>query len=183
MFHSLETLWHEKKKVCLYTNHEETSNFIYGYILSINEETVTLYLITSDGKYDGVLVKQLSEIFRIEIDTQYVEKMKKLESLSELPEFPYSIDSERPIESLLLIAQSSQKMVELVGYGGDAITGFVENMEDNVCRVRQVDVYGYEDGITFIKTSDITQVCLDSEDERRIWNLWNLNQKNNQQNK
>ena len=94
MFHSLETLWHEKKRVCLYTNHEETSNFIYGYILSINEETVTLYLITSDGKYDGVLVKQLSEIFRIEIDTQYVEKMKKLESLSELPEFPYSIDME-----------------------------------------------------------------------------------------
>ena len=80
MLKKLKELSRLANKVSLYTNINDTSHFLYGIILAVDENKIAVQLISPDGENDGIVAFDTEEVFRIELDGQYAEKMKKLSS-------------------------------------------------------------------------------------------------------
>ena len=55
------------------------------------------------------------------------------------------------------------------------VTGFVINLENDVCAIKQVDPFGNEDGVSFINKNDISQISYSSSDEVTLYELWEAN--------
>ena len=103
--------------------------------------------------------------------------MDRLCSLNELPPFSYSFTQEDIKDALLSIALKTKEIVsiELANSGFNDVVGFVEEKNDGYSKIRQIDEYGFEDGYSYIRVNDITQISYSSQDEKRILKLWKIN--------
>jgi len=178
MLKLLKEVCKQNKFACIYTNEENTSKFFFARVLCVNEKHIAIYLVTKDGCFDGIVVKRTEEISRVETDGQYSQKMKKLCSLQEQKPWEHCLQEERIPESLLSVAKEEKGIValEMLKSGYDDVVGFVEEIRDGLCTIRQIDEYGFEDGISYVRIDDISQISYASEDEDRILRLWKLNQ-------
>lgn len=175
MKEKLLKLQKQNKNVSIYCC-DDNNNFIYGKILSVNDSEFALLMYTPSGNYDGIIVKSIDEIIRIEYDGQYEQKMQKF-MLRNIDAESYCIDGFLITNSILELSLKLNKIVsiELLKSGYDDVVGFVDEICDNKCTVKLVDEYGYEDGYSFILISDITQVMLDGERENLLQKLWQIN--------
>lgn len=153
------------------------SKFMYGRIISVNKDHIAIYMMSPNGCFDGIAAKLTDEIIRIDIDGQYSNKMQKLLSLCNPEIFEFSLDNDKIFESLLALGHDTKRVValELLKSGYDDVVGFVVGVENGLCTVKQIDEYGFEDGLSFVKIEDITQISYASEDESRLYKLWKLN--------
>lgn len=172
----LKDLCAQKKDLCIYINDSDPSKFRYGHILCVSNDYIAIYMISPGGEYDGIAVVSKDRIIRIDIDKLYDDKMKKLCSLHTLPEFEYELDETDIKKSLLSAAIKSGKLVaiETLDSGYDDIIGFVEEVTDDMCKIKTIDDYGSEYGYSFVKNNNITSIFYDTKKEQRILNLWKL---------
>jgi len=179
MLRILKELFDSKELASFYSNYEKTDSFHVGTVLAVNDEEIALKLISPYGEDDGVEVFNVEDIFRVETEGKYLEKIKKLCTDSSVLEFNEKIDENSIIESILKIACDKKEMVsvELIDSGYTEIQGFVESADGDECKFRQVDDYGYEDGLVYVKTGNVTQVSYAREDEKRVLKLWKINNK------
>lgn len=173
MFDLLRKLYKTKNFVSIYSNLEETEKFIYGKILCVNEDEILIYMLSPNGNYDGMLVQQTPNIFRIEYGGEYESKMKLLSSNYDLPDFDFPADESNIGLSMLRNVLNNKKMVsiELLSSGIYDIVGIVEKIDETTCKIKQYNDYGFEDGYSIINLDDITKICCDSEEELRIERL------------
>ena len=52
------------------------------------------------------------------------------------------------------------------------VVGFIEEINDKYCKIKEVDEYGGEYGFSIIMIKDITKICYDSEEEAIMLKLW-----------
>ena len=177
MIKVLNDLCVSKEMACFYSDYNKTENCDVGVVLAVNDKEIALQLITPDGNDDGILVTDVDEIFRVERNGLYMDKIKKLCSNFSLSDISGQIDENSVFESLLKAACTTKEIVslELVNSGKIDITGFVEAVEDGECTIKQIDAYGYEDGYTYVEISNISRIWYGSEYEKRILRLWNIN--------
>ena len=180
MINLLKKLCFEQKYICIYTNYSDVSKFIYGKLLFVNDYHVVIYSISPFGKYDGIILKDVNDIFRIEIDGQYATMMNYLINDSELPLCNIQIFNDDAVSSLIKFAAKELKIIaiELNKSGYNDIIGFVQNYNEYICEVKQVDSYGCIDGYSIIKIEDISQISYDSIDEQHLFNLYLCRQSN-----
>ena len=177
MYKTMKRLCDESTYVAVYGNLSDTSKFIFGQFLCVNETRFAMLLVSPNGDYDGIVVDDTDDVFRIDSCGRYHDKMAKLnnicmESLN-LPHIePPCIDS-----SILSFAKETQSLVsiELRDSGIVDVVGFIENVTEESCQIHGVDEYGYDDGCTFVDMSSISQIVLGSEDEQRITKLYRAN--------
>ena len=81
--------------------------------------------------------------------------------------------------SILSFAKEREKIVsiELHDSGFADVVGFVDEVDEKVCRIHVIDEYGYDDSCSYVDLNSISQIVLDSEDERRIARLYQANLK------
>ncbi|MGM9681025.1 MAG: hypothetical protein ACI3XR_05920 [Eubacteriales bacterium] len=70
----------QQKWVAVYYDDNPNGSFDFGKILAVDENTVLLYSLSPNGEYDGYELHQTSSVVRVETDSQYVDKMMKLQS-------------------------------------------------------------------------------------------------------
>ena len=174
----LKEMSETQKMCCIYKNANDMNHFLFGKVLAVNDEEIAIHMISPDGDDDGVNVFSIDEIFRIEVDGEYSKKMEFLLS-SNLASYNITIENNDIMASYLSYAQANRLIlsIELLDSGYDDITGFIEMIKDGMCVIKQVDEYGYDDGISYILLNDITKISFLSEDEKRIMRLWEKKQK------
>ena len=177
MLKILKELCVTKEMASFYSNYEKTDSFHVGTVLAVNDEEIALKLVSPYGEDDGVEVFNVEDIFRVETEGKYLEKIKKLCTDSSVLEFNKKINESSIIESILTIACDKKEMVsvELIDSGYTEIQGFVESVSGDECKFRQVDDYGYEDGVAYVKICNVTQVSYARTEERRVLKLWKMN--------
>lgn len=170
MLNKLQMLCKEHKFVSLHTNPNDSSKFIFGKLMCVNNDEYALYMISPNGDYDGIVIKQINDILYMEIESQYINKMIKLYSLDLLPGQDVIFDEANIKVSMLNHATNTKKIVSLeINYSGcDDIVGYVKNINQTLCQIQQLDSYGKEDGYAFVEIDNITQISYDSKDEQRI---------------
>ena len=177
MIKILNDLCASKEMACFYSNYNNTENFNVGVVLAVNEREIALQLISPDGNDDGILVTDVDDIFRVERNGLYMEKIKKLCTDFSLSDVRDQIDENKIFESILSAASVAKEIVslELVNSGIYDVDGFVEAVDEGGCTIKQIDEYGYEDGYSYVEIDNITQLAYSREEEKRILKLWNLN--------
>lgn len=170
----LKIICEQEEFVSLYTNEMDTTKFMWGKILSVNENQVMIQSISPNGEPDGIQTKLLDSVIRIEICGQYTEKMKKL--LRDSTEYNNSVlhkINENLFEVTLNYALQYNKItsIELLNSGYNDIIGYVTDVNNGVCKINQVDEYGNNDGISYVDIANITRISTDSIDEQRIQRL------------
>lgn len=68
----------QSNKNCSFYTDDECDKFIYGKIIALNEDEVAIQMYNTDGTCDGVIVKTVSDFFRIEYDSKYNQKWRNL---------------------------------------------------------------------------------------------------------
>lgn len=165
------------KLVSVYMDSQNTTNFIFGRIICINNDNIAINMISPTGYYDGILVKSTEEIIRLEIDDEYGQKIKKLYQQNDCKDNAIILNNKDIIGSMLNIAKQSKKIIscELINSEKNDIVGFVEDVVNGICTIKQVNSYGYDDGFSYIMVDDISQITYDSSDEQSLLKLWNIN--------
>lgn len=166
----------ESQKLCsLYINFQDTSKFIFGKILEVDEMYIIFFSFSPDGEYDGLMLIKIDNILRIEYDDLYAARMNRLLDDKNLSckLNVYSTEHNNLAELFLnmLLKEKLIISVELLDSAIYDIIGFVEEISGNICKISQVNDDGQSDGVTYIRINDITQISADSLDERRILRL------------
>ncbi len=180
MYNIMKRLCDEGTYVAVYGNLSDTSKFMFGKLLCVNETRFAMLLISPNGDYDGIVVNDTDDVFRIDCSGRYHDKMAKLNNLCmECIKLPY-IDPSYIDLSILSFAKETRSLVsiELRDSGVVDVVGFIENVDEESCQIHVVDEYGYDDGCTFVDMNNISQIALGSEDEQRIMKLYRANNQN-----
>jgi len=108
---------------------------------------------------------------------KYIEKIKKLIPFSQINDFSNALDEIEIYKSLLKFAYDKRGIVsiELNSSGFSDVVGFVEDINKDVCSINQIDEYGFDDGHSYIKIDDITEISYSRIKEKRLIRLWNFN--------
>lgn len=138
---------------------------------------IAIQLISVDGTDDGIIVINTNNIFKVETGGQYIEKIKKLVSFSKIPDFSDALEDNEIYKSVLKFADDTKEIVsiELNSNGFNDVVGFVEDVSEDVCRINQIDKYGFDDGCSYVKIEDITEISYSRIEEKRLLRLWKCN--------
>lgn len=138
----------KSNKNCSFYTDDECDKFIYGKIIALNEDEVAIQMYNTDGTCDGVIVKTVSDFFRIEYDSKYNQKMEKLIETDTF-EDSVEIDGNAVFDSAIKSA---------------IIKNFI---------VRQIDDYGCDDGVTSFVFNTATQITINAKYEKLLSSLMN----------
>lgn len=180
MYDTMKSLCGEDVFVSIYHDTEDTDKFGFGRLLCVNETRYALLSLTPFGDYDGVVVRDTEDVFRIATCGQYHEKMKKLLRVNwdaiDLPD----LDSSRIDFSVLSFAKERGKIVSVGLEEGGVfdVAGLVEDVSETVCKIRVINEYGYDDGVSYIDMDSIPVIQFDSDEEERIARLYRANAQN-----
>ena len=165
----LQRLKEEKKLVSVYTNVDDTDKFAAGYVVGVSEQEFILASVTSAGEYDGFLLKQVDSVYKISTDGLYIDKLLKLISLNKT-QFSVCFDGGDLFRQILTFAQNNHAIVslELMNSGYDDCVGFVESLDEGLCRMQEVNEFGEPDGVSVVKLSCITTMSCDDSDDRPL---------------
>jgi hypothetical protein len=163
-----------KKNVSVYINAKDTSKFIFGRIICSDEEYFVARLLDPCGNYDGILVKEINEIVRIDSDDKYGKKIERLAEGKAGQDIELSLKGDNLVKEVLEKTRNENKIVsvEILHSGESDVIGFVESITENMCTIKQIDPYGEEDGVSHILLDDITELSYDSVHEDALSTLW-----------
>lgn len=173
MLKILFELCEEKEMASFYTDEDNTGKFHFGTVTAVNEREIALEKITPDGDYDGITVMSTERVIRVERGGLYAEKMHKLCCGKTLPDIDYHIDNDNIMMSFMRWNLTAKEVlsIELIHSGYNDIIGRIDSIEDDQCIIKQIDEYGFDDGISYVMFDNITQITCLSQDEKRIMRL------------
>lgn len=157
----------------LYSNVENKDAFNVGFIVDYDSKFLLLNSISEYGKYDGILLIYIDDIFRIDIDSNYENKLLRLLNNKEITNYKFKkIGS--CIEKLFNYAKENNSIISISFFDSDYksdVIGKVKSYNTNLVEICCYDEYGKVDGISYINISEINYASLDSLDEKMITNL------------
>lgn len=173
MYEQLAKLKGDKSMIAIYTNENDGDAFSVGYICDLKQDKVLLLNVGVHGEYDGYTAMYINDMFRIECDSKYLDKINKLMSF---------VVDEKMIEAnqndilVFLIEKAiNDNNILAIRYNDDSeIRGYVKKM-NAVLSVVEIDEYGYEDGENIISISNINRIVLDDVECRDLEKLYKIN--------
>jgi hypothetical protein len=73
--------------VAIRTNSEDGDQFIVGHLLHFNEDTISIKAINPKGQPDGVFTIKTEDLYGIDFDDQYIQKLElKLKNFDKIYE-------------------------------------------------------------------------------------------------
>lgn len=169
-YNKLKELHHKKELVSIHSDIACVDKFVFGYVVACNKQYYVMALIAPDGKYDGFLLKPLSDIQYISYNDKYEIKMKKLIDYYKTEHENCELLGENLVKELLEFAQDNGFIIaiEISDSGYDDCVGYVEQISDDICIIKNIDKFGKEDGESVISLDNITQISCNTEDEIKL---------------
>ncbi len=165
--------------VCVYASPKNSSGFSFGKILAVDEDFFAFLELDVDGAFDGVEIRLIDEVRRIETKGAYVEKMKKLIDGNGLDVIDTLRFGGEVVADTLKYSQKNKRVVsiELKTSGNYDVVGIVESTDGDMCKVSSIDNYGFSDGYAEFCIGDITMMTLMSKNDRITEKLFEKSKK------
>lgn len=146
-----------------------------GRICASSENVVMIQHISPRGLYDGFILVQSDDIYRIDTDGKYERKMCNLYKAKK-QEHPHFLIDEDLYTSLLVFCKM-QELVISIELADVTLSGFVTAFDDERITLALVDNYGDSNGQTVVVNSEIISIAADTQNEQDIKLLYELKQK------
>ena len=173
MYEQLAKFKDEKTMVAIYTNENDGDAFSVGYICDLEQDRALLLNVGIHGEYDGYTALYIDDIFRVECNGKYLDKMKKLISF-DIDEKIIVFNQENTLDFLIAKAKNDNKILAIQYNYDSEIKGYVKK-SDTVIHVIEIDEYGYEDGRNIISMNSINKIVFDDVDCRDLEKLFKIN--------
>lgn len=173
MYEQLTKLKDANSIVAIYTNENDGDVFSVGYICELKQDKVLLLNVGVHGEYDGYTAMYVDDIFRIETDSKYLDKIKKLMTFN-VNEKMLEANLEDVFVFLLNKAVNDNNIFAIQYNNDSEIRGYVKEIK-NVLSVIEIDEYGCEDGKNIINIRNINKIVVDDVECRDLEKLYQFN--------
>ncbi len=153
--------------ISIHSDPSEQSKCSVGFVDQIKSGWVRLRAISPEGEEAGYEIRPLEEIFRIDINSDYENKIDFLRNnykdIFEEVELSLPIEKGNIIFTTLKEAQQKHLVVILWTEDEfDSVIGYVENLEQDSVRILSIDDFGREDGFIILDLTKVTSVDCNS---------------------
>ena len=161
------------KLVAIRTNIEDADKFSVGYILGLNDETISIKAINPQGLPDGVFTIQTKDLYGIDIDDIYIRKLEIREKnakkiFSDIPAPSFFSDVTVNISKILLKAKDSRQLIHINFYRDIGLYGLINEIDEEEFVIEVYNEDGLYDGTSVFLIEDIKNINWDDEDIRLI---------------
>lgn len=161
------------KLVAIRTNIEDADKFSVGYILGLNDETISIKAINPQGLPDGVFTIQTKDLYGIDIDDIYIRKLEIREKnakkiFSDIPAPSFFSDVTVNISKILLKAKDSRQLIHINFYRDIGLYGLINEINEEEFVIEVYNEDGLYDGTSVFLIEDIKNINWDDEDIRLI---------------
>ncbi len=168
MYKKLEGFLDKKELIGIYWDSDDPDRFDLGFIAAMDEDDLVLAAISTDGRYDGYQLIHIQDIFQIEYQSKYIEKITKLHGMRKRKHKPVEFGDDFVL-SLLKFAKENDLIVNIrVEDCDDSNDGFVLEADEENLKLCIVTSVGKADGMMDIDIASITDICCDSKWEQEI---------------
>lgn len=169
----LKKLMDEYKFCCIHADADDTVKFSYGKVIGLDDYFAALSMVSPDGVYDGVQLLLIDDIVYAERSVGYDGKMAKLMKSRGYVHAAPTVEVDDILQWGLEYAMKNRKIVsvEFENSKNIDVSGFVEEIDGEMCRLSTVDEYGEAEGVSYFEKCRITNLCIDTEDEQRLLRL------------
>ena len=167
----LEKCLKDGKYVCVYDDTEQPNNSSYGKLIGLDEDHYALSAISPEGRNDGIMIRPVDVVFRVnQGDPVYDAKMAVFMKRNGYREESMEVNDKDLIRWGLHLAEEKDwfVLISLRDTNNDDVVGLIQNMDEEICRVQEYDVFGNEAGMDSFLIDDITALWINGEDERKI---------------
>jgi hypothetical protein len=173
MINELINIKEERKIVSVYTNIDDTTKFMVGYILGVNDEWFVLLSISPTGMYDGLIIDQVNRVLRMNVDSKYEKKILSLQQDNIQETELITFRKENIMLEFLNFAEKNKHIisVEIENSGCYEIQGYINKIKHEVIIIDEISEYGENDGSSTVNILNITKVRCNSEDELLLQRL------------
>lgn len=77
MYQILKQAYEQGKVISVYINESDPTRCNVGYVATLNEKEVAMYMLDEDGDFEILSVHDIDKIFRIDADGEYEDKLTK----------------------------------------------------------------------------------------------------------
>ncbi|MBS7530232.1 hypothetical protein IC619_006965 [Hazenella sp. IB182353] len=158
--------------VTLYTNPDDPSGAVAGYIHAFTDEHVLMRHITREGREDGYVVRRVEDIFHLGILGEYengLDCLYRMQEQEHIYFFQVLKDNKPDLLRNVLLQAKLKGWILRMGLEdeerGDVI-GQIQQSDGEHVTVRRIDEWGHEDGYTIIFVGDLVKLNIHGEEER-----------------
>lgn len=152
--------------VSIFCDPTNPNKHLTGWIYSSSDDIVMIQHISPRGTYDGYILVQNEDIYRIDVDGEYEKKMYALYTVKQ-QNHPDILIEENLYSSLLAFCKSEQLVIS-VELEDSTLTGFVTAFDDEHITMTLLDDYGNSNGQTVVMNRLIISFAVDTEKEQDI---------------
>ena len=170
----LDTVWKDK----LYSVYEEPGDdtFHVGYFISSDEATALFNIFTTRGYEDGLFLTQVENIYRLDCDDRYTNRIAKLAEIHQQEKASVQMPSDLPLLiALFQYAQKNDFFVSVELDSEDLISGSVREIGEEHLLLDVIDEDGISDGTSLLLLDSVVRASCNSGRERNIQALFQRN--------
>lgn len=171
MYQILKKIKEAGKITSIFNDIEDDDRFGVGFIVSLNQEEMLIKSISPNGEYDGYMWLRVETIFQCNFDGEYEKKIMALYDSCDRQGLDISDQDIR--KNLLNYSISEKRVLEIV-YLSKIISGYVVEYSDEVIAIREVNQYGKEVEMVYIKMELVDEIHMDTITCREMEKLHTL---------
>lgn len=155
----------------VYARPEASDRFDVGRLLAMDDQYVLMNTCDENGRDDGLSLRLIENIICVQADTLYLKKLCLFEKSCASRYAKWKNVQSDLMDALLMHAYETGSGVSLELENGDETTlvGCLLEEPGEVIALRQLDAYGDDDGVAYVRRDQLARVDCDSVDvQKRI---------------
>ncbi|HNX29821.1 MAG TPA: hypothetical protein PKN87_10505 [Syntrophomonadaceae bacterium] len=151
--------------VAIFTNRNDYDRFAVGIIIAVTAEYILVKNINSRGEFDGYSVTNTSMIYRLESDSKYLRKIKKLYDCKKGDDV-FNICLNGNLLMNILQYAIDNNVISKICIDEDAndIVGYIDQLKGEIVKINQISDYGEIDGETVFRIDEILKIAIADSD-------------------
>lgn len=157
----LQEAFEQNNPVSIYGDPYDSTVFSFGTVMHLSAEHLLFASIDPDGFNDGWQLIKLDDIYRIETDGAYENKIIKLHKLRAEPEQePLPVDPNDLLRTICAYAAQNRILCSFrIAYDeGDTVSGFITEISDEEILIQAVSTFGMPNGLCRLKMDSIKRI-------------------------
>lgn len=161
--------------VSIFTDRFQPDKCVAGIIEAISNKQFLMKHISPEGLYDGYVIRNLEDVFRVDFNGLYEQRLFKLYMSQNQHHEDFikaTIKDDLNLYKESLIAAKNLKLVVSVTVDQtetqDSITGWVKFISNSEVVISKISFEGLDDGESIIYIDDILKMNCDTSDEKSL---------------
>ncbi|MDR1346719.1 MAG: hypothetical protein LBK03_08490 [Bacteroidales bacterium] len=175
MLKQLLDAWKSNELLEIY-NDSVKYTFAVGFVICMTDNDMLLNCIDLEGRDDGFVLINITDIYCVKKSTQYLMNIMKL-SNNKYPRYCEWYSTNEYVEKFNLFSDFLQESMKnhilshIKLYNGDDYYGTIEDKDEKDINLKSFNENGEFDGFSFIKIDDIELISFDGVEENRLTKL------------